>query len=441
MPPTTTDYGVDLEVALAIGRQENAGVWDSASWDEQLWSQTDTTLGDWVDVTCDVADGVALNAGSDDADGVVTRWEAATATLTLLGAQWDPWTGVCADLLGPQLPLRVRWRLSDPSDPRGHVHGLTAAHSASAGDPHPWVEAFTGHVDNQGYQWDPDTASAGVVAVDATSALVGFDGVEQAETGAGESASARVHRILDLALWPADARDIDPGGVALKATTLADVAWTMLLQVADTDLALLWVRRDGRVSYRPQGRVGEGVQIGGRLVVCPDLDDDVQVLTMGRAQPTVVRNIASVSRTKRTEDDVPYTATVTDSPSVARYGAHRYARTDLTHQDDDWSTVVAGAIVAAGAWPSAAPAQVQLTSQLGDPRVAVSLLSAEPDMAFDVVDTHARTWRCGVVGWDVDVRHHQITGTFWIDDLTRWRAGKWDTAGWDRDRWGIGRVE
>ena len=101
---------IDMEVCLGVGQSDMAGVWDSAAWDVNTWSQTDTSLGDWVDVTCEVLDGFELGAGATSVDGVVTRWEAATCALTLKGAQFNPRTGPYAGLMGPGLPIRVRWR-------------------------------------------------------------------------------------------------------------------------------------------------------------------------------------------------------------------------------------------------------------------------------------------------------------------------------------------
>src|SRR4029077_7126833 len=86
------------------------GVWDAGVWNGSVWGQPDTELGDWVDVTCQVAGTFTLTAGTSDREGVGTRWEAATATFTLDGAQWDPWNGPYVGVLGPQLECRWRWR-------------------------------------------------------------------------------------------------------------------------------------------------------------------------------------------------------------------------------------------------------------------------------------------------------------------------------------------
>jgi hypothetical protein len=118
---TLPGTGVDVEVSLAIGRKEAGAVWDSGTWDFNTWMVSDTPLGDWSDVTCDVSQGLTLGAGSS-ADGVVTRWEAQTCAFTMLGSLYDSRSGPYSDLLGPNLPVRLRWRPTGTDD----THWLTA---------------------------------------------------------------------------------------------------------------------------------------------------------------------------------------------------------------------------------------------------------------------------------------------------------------------------
>ena len=69
-------------------------------------------------------------------------------------------------------------------------------------------------------------------------------------------------RVANAALW-AGGYDVTAGGTVLQGTTLDAGAWTELLEVADTDLALLWVTRAGVLAYRPRGRVGQGNRLSG----------------------------------------------------------------------------------------------------------------------------------------------------------------------------------
>jgi len=419
--PAVTTYGVDLAVELAIGRAADAALWGSSKWGQSRWATSDTSAGDWVDVTCDVLDGVRMTAGSNTDDGVTRRWESASLALVLDGDQWDPWNGPHAGVIGDRTPVRVRWRRT----------GTT-----------PWLAGFTGYVATRGYDWNADDQQANVACVDGTSILVASDRVASPVQGAGETAAARVTRIATAALWPGGL-DVTAGGSTVQGTTLDDPGWDELLAVADTDLGLLWVTRAGALAYRPRGRVGQGVTLSGRLVVCPDLLDDVQVVTMGRNQPSVTRNRVTIARKvdPAVPGDTPVPAVREDRESIGRYQAHDFKRTDLWHTADAWSTTLAEAVLGQGAWPSAAPGQVLLDSITQDVRVPALLLALEPDMTFDVVDDGGTVWREAVTGWDVQVEWDAIEGVLQLEDVTRWtNVGRWGTARWGVDRWGIGGI-
>jgi hypothetical protein len=436
--PGATAYGVDLRVEVAVGHAADAAVWGVSRWDQARWGTADTTTGDWLDVTCDVLDGMRMTAGSNTEDGVTRRWESATIAFTLDGPQWDPWNGPHAGILGDRTPVRVSWRTSSL------VLDLLAAFGVhpTSYDVGGWVAAFNGFIATRGYRWDPGAQQAQLQCVDGTSVLVASDRAASPTAGAGESAAARVSRIAAAALW-AGGYDVTAGGTPVQATTLELPAWSELLQVADTDLALLWVNRAGVLAYRPRGRVGQGVRLSGRLVVCETDTNDVPVMTMGRNQPSVTRNRVTVARRKDPTigGDAPVAAVLDDRESIARYQAHDFKRTDLWHTADAWSATLAEAILGGGAWPSPAPGQVLLDTLTGDPLVPVLLLTLEPDMTFDVVDDAGTVWREAVVGWDVQVRHDELEGVLLLEDVTRWaNAGQWGTALWGAGTWGLGGI-
>ena len=622
--PGTTAYGVQLLVELAIGRAVDAALWGTSAWGQSRWGTSDVAAGDWVDVTCDVLDGLRLTAGSNTEDGVTRRWESASAGFTLDGPQWDPWNGPHRDIIGDRTPARVSWRYPpDPApvvlrrnthpNPRGtsafgwsasqgggtptvstatvappfaggpttgrratvtgtsatyldvrtasvvaqavpvtpgipvslsvwaslsysspvnvYVQWLNAAGGTISTDTYPagtlpastwvqytrtltppatsvavsmlvramaspvpagghltltaaateagpwfdgatpdttdrdyawtgtaeqsassestvqhhtgtWTPAFTGFVATRGYAWDPGAQQASVACVDGTSVLVSSDRAPAPLQGAGETATARVSRLATAALWPGG-YDLTAGGTTVQGTTLAAPAWTELLQVADTDLALLWVNRAGVLAYRPRGRVGQGVRLGGRLVVCEATSGDVAVMTMGATQPTATRNRVSVGRRKddTIPGDVPAVVTLDDRESIARYQAHDFKRTDLWHVDDVWSTTLAQALIVGGAWPSPAPGQALLDSDTGNQLVAELLLSVEPDMSFEVLDDGGRAYREAVVGWDVQISNGNIEGVLHLEDITRWsHLGTWGTSTWGVGLWGIGGI-
>jgi hypothetical protein len=417
--PATTSYDVDLLVELAIARPADAGLWGHGLWDVACWGDSDTPTGDWIDVTCDVLDSLRLTAGSNTSDGVTRRWESASASFVLAGAQWDPWNGPYTEVLGDRTPVRVSWR------PTGSG---------------PWGRAFTGFIATRGYNWRPGDVEADVACVDGTSILVASDALAQAPAGAGELASARVRRIAETALWPGG-YDIAAGGTALQATTLDDPAWDELLAVADTDLAIMWVRRDGRLGYLPRGRVTPPAPWV-TIAVCED-PGEVGAMTLGLAQPSVTRNRVAIARRAdpTVAGDTPVPAQLEDRESIARYQAHDYKRTDLWNVADSWSAIVAQAVMGAGAWPSPAPGELLLDSDVDDPLIAWVLLGVEPNLSVDVVDLDGTVWREAVVGWDVQVTHDNLSGVLHVEDVTRWTAvGKWGTAVWGVSRWGIGGI-
>lgn len=259
-----TDWDGEIEVAIAIHRDYPAGEWDASSWDAATWDDTDTPMGNWLDVTCDTLVPINLKAGATRTDGIVTRWEAATASVGLYGDRYDPRSGPWAGKVGPGLPVRIRWRPA-PS---------TAASVGRLGlprDAEDWRVVFLGDVQNGGYEWDPATRTANLDCWDRTSNLVAFDQLpSDPPVGDGDWASARIHRLADTAYVPEDERDISPGGVTLLPSKLSGTVWANMLAVADTDVALLWTRRDGRLAFRPEGRVAENVDVSAVLVPCPD---------------------------------------------------------------------------------------------------------------------------------------------------------------------------
>ena len=181
----------------------------------------------WVDATSDVR-GLSTSRGSRTVSGITRRTEAGTVTIELLNRarQWDPtqntdwYTGV---------PLRI-----------------TVSNGSAM------VPVFTGRVVDIELQWrsyglDPMVT---VTAADAVSVLSQMDLAAVAAVGAGETASARITRILDAAGWPVGDRDISGGGVALAATTLEGSVWDQVGTVVDAEVGDCWVRADGVVAFR-----------------------------------------------------------------------------------------------------------------------------------------------------------------------------------------------
>ena len=410
--------GIEMEICLGLGNTAQDGVWDTGRWDVNSWGNPDTSLGDWVDVSCSVVDkGVVSSRPVAQQTGWSPAGKRRPARSSSSATEYDPRSGPWAGIIGPSLPIRVRWR--------------------PVGSP-TWLTTFIGFVDDGGFDYDPMTHLSAVAATDGTRLLAAFDGIEQAPQGTGETAAARVTRIADLAHWPLDRRDITPGGVTLKSTTLADNAWSMELAVADTDLALLWLSRDGKLSYCPQAKVLPARQVSAAVSCDPDAVagvPSIRPLNIVGQQPNITRNIVSISRQKEDDGLDGVTATVQDETSIARFLPHTYSRTDLLHQDDAWSVRIAEEVLASSAWPSTAPEKVELDSR-ADHAATALLLALEPSLSI-AVDDGADIWQCEPSGWSVTVYRTHVEGEIILLDVTRYRGGAWDDAKWDDSEWGF----
>lgn len=423
MPALLPDPGVEVEICLGVGSVQPGAVWDAATWDFNTWQQSDTSLGNWTDVTCDAFE-ITSGAGTSGADGVVSRWEAATFAFSLAGDQWDP-GGPYAGLLGPGLPVRFRWR------PAGSTT---------------WHPGFLGYVDDDGFDYDPITERAHVAATDGTRIFVNWNkGELAAPVGGGETAAARVTRVADRIRWPAAARDISPGGVALASSILGGDAWAHLQQVADTDLGILWLSRAGNLAYRPQGRVAVGTRHIDAVIGCHVTPPGggtvvIEPVTITGQQPTVTRNDVTIARAAdpAVDGDTPVEVTVLDEASISRFLDHPFSRTDLLHQADvPWSTTVADAVIMSGAWPTNAPAEAQLSSRI-DVAASALLLGLEPSLSVEVVDDNGAVWYCEPAGWSVSIGRREIAGTIHLLDVSPWYGSGWDGSdGWDIAKWGF----
>ena len=420
---------VDLLVELGVGRQADAGVWDAAAWDGAVWGASDTDTGDWVDVSCDVLD-VDLTAGASQPDGVVTAVDSTTGVVRLAGERWNPWQSAYRGALGPAVPVRVSWSPVDPDNP-----------DASPS----WRPVYTGESD--AWPYDRRRAVVAVPVVDATAALGANTLPTEPNPGVGghETITARMTRILDAARWPADLRDIpDDRSVTTIPTVLGDDAWSMMQTAADTDLGVVWVNRGGLVAYRPVAHLGQWAPdpVGIGLTDVAG-DGNVCVLDYTRTDPVVVRNDVTIAHDKPPDTDPPANPAppdppqvrLTDDASIERYRPRTYKRTDLIHDDDTWSAILAEVILEGAAFPSQHPQSATLDLR-ADVRVRDLLLDAELTQSLVVTDT-GRSYLCLLVGYALTITRTALSGSVVLQDITAWIAGRWDSALWDIDVWGV----
>lgn len=227
------------------------------------------------------------------------------------GATSDSGVTTSADAGAGTLRLVDPLRLYDPTNAESTFAGVGTTIRVTLNG----LPAFRGRVDD--VQHDLEIAT--IALTDSVASLAAVQFVETSVPA--ETASARITRILDLASWPADRRDIGGGGVALQAGTVAADAWSELLDVTRNELGALWLTGEGRVAWRNRATAWAG---GAPLLTfgCPPSDAFIGELTTRADQSNLV-NVLSAARATGTQ------ATVSDDDSVLLYGRKSHVQNDL----------------------------------------------------------------------------------------------------------------
>ncbi len=164
----------------------------------------------------------------------------------------------------------------------------------------------------------------------------------RATAWSGDLPGARINRILDLAGWPSDLRNIDTGTSVLQGADLSMSALEHIQKVAESEFGLLYMTADGKVRFEGRGSVVNqasqatfgttGAEIRYRDIQ-PDYSD------------TLIRNVVTVSRL----DGVAQT--VIDQASVDEYQIAGYELDGLYHNSDAVSRAMAEFIASQYAQP------------------------------------------------------------------------------------------
>lgn len=405
---------VELEISLGLGMTAGTGRWDdpAAQFGITRWADPDTTLGDWFEITCSCL-GLRLQMGGHEPDPLVPLPVAGTAALVIYGPQYDPWTGPWAGVIGEGVLARI---LARP--PGGSSFSTVIAGSITR------------------YAYDPMSLTAEMELTDNLLLLNSDLPALAAPIGSGETAAARIGRLLDRAGWTGG-RDITAGGVPMLPTTLDGAAITTMRTTAESDLGLLGMRRAGTIAYRP-GAYQPVIPVQGTVTVCPidpagQTPPIVRLVTLATRQDGELLNVAAISRQsdEGTEAD---TATYRDESSVARFGPRTYKRTDLQHQDTAQSQRIASELVARGAWPSQPPADFELSTQL-DPAAGMMLLTIDPLTRLRLIGESGATQDVIVSGWEVDLDADSVVGSLIVAPIITVEGAVFDRAAWDTDRW------
>lgn len=407
---------VRIVVELAISDVDPQG-WDLGQWDTAPWQ----AAYQWHDVSCD-CQGFTYSAGRS---GPLDRYRSATGTLQLdnRSGVYDAWSE-----LTPWAPPGVR-----------HLGAGTRIRVGVEVDDDPVSWQFTGKAD----AWHGRNGYVEIPVVDDLADLSLANLPEQAAQGAGELAGARIARILAEHLYTGPVA-LDAGVVPLQATTLAADALSLLYLTVDSDGGWLFVDGDGTLCFLDANREQEDprwkaptlvVADDGTGDVCPviapDLDDDRDA----------VRNLADIAAAGGTAH------IAVDDASTRRYGIRTMQRHDLIHTDEAWSQTLADRIVARAGpggtrvaavevWPTetSRAARTVAATRLHD-RIRVVWHGAGDVFA---VDSYLDAWTYDLVplGVDREVIWRAALNLSPVAEFVP--AGRWDTAVWDTDVWGIG---
>jgi hypothetical protein len=299
------DQGVAVTVQIGLGSDRQPqpfALWGTARWGAARWSSSEPCGATSPAKRCPPT----ITRGVEHA---FDRFGVSTASLALLNV--DGWVWAAQPLvLRPGRPIR-----------------LVATH--------PTLGSFAlwrGFVDNVAPVGEGGAVAA--VTLDCVDALSVFAQVNQAEldppVGAGELTGARMHRIADLAVWPAQWRRFDPGVVRVQSTNLARNLLDEAGVTADSEGGgALYADRDGMIVYR--GRNWQRT-VGVDRGTLPGSAGCPTGYRLSHALADVANRVL-VARAGGTQ------RTFNHGASQSKYGVRTCQRNDLICQDDvdvDW---------------------------------------------------------------------------------------------------------
>lgn len=152
----------------------------------------------------------------------------------------------------------------------------------------------------------------------------------------GDIAGERAARVLDLADWPADLRELDDGETTFQSAALDTTVLEHLQKVAETEAGALFMHRNGNVRLIDRDALAARVSLGTFGDLAPEIGYRSVTFDDGDA---TIRNTATISRLNgvaRTDED---------AASVDEFGRFQYTLDGLLHNTDAHSTLYAGYIV------------------------------------------------------------------------------------------------
>ena len=430
-PRIATVAGVTPVVQLGIGdtrgAEPNAGRWDVSRWDAAtgaLWASSEPQ---WLDITCDVH-GVDSRVGHGR---TLDRWDVGTTSIDV--SNESGWADPLGSVIDPALLVlrpgrQLRWGIRDDA--------TNVTHWRFRG----WLDRHAATYEGMRHETD----SAVLECIDALGE-VGRAALAQlaAAVGAGETATARVQRILDAIGWRSAWRNLDAVNVPLMATKLGAQAADLLSQVADSTGASVYGDYDGRLRLRHRDW----------QTWLPDVPPDAVIgNTLGAVCPTSIEVTAerAVTLTRAIVNYEGSTAAPVvrdDAAAQLLYGVETAPElTDLVTDDAIQLGQIADRLLAAqGASTQPRITGVVLDAARGPDHVA-AMLAADPYLPTRwqvIIERNGRTIADRMMlvttvehSWDA----HGWVARIGLDDALPWRAagGRWDGAYWDAATWSPG---
>jgi len=205
-------------------------VWDTARWDTpaDTWTGTEPT---WVDITCDTRSYSCAYGRERTTD----RFRVGLATVIVdNGSGWAD----LAQVVDPFV-LNVRPGRAIRMGVVHKVHGVR------------WL--FRGFVDAVTPTYDPvERDTVQLDCIDALGEVNRAKFVPSELAPAGETVNNRVARVLDLAQWAPDKRDLQPTSDTLVADDMSGQAADLVHQAAESNGGVVFGDLEANIAYRPR---------------------------------------------------------------------------------------------------------------------------------------------------------------------------------------------
>jgi hypothetical protein len=363
---------VELTVELGVGTQTShgtLGLWDQAAWDNSMsgtWSGIEPS---WLPVDpCRLLD-VSTTRGRDR---WIDRFGASSASFSLQDPDgrlsWDSQDDDDMLVVRPGREVRVTARL------------------VSSGETFPvwrgWVETIEDEfVPGQ-------VPAAKFTAQDSYASLAHINFLEQDPVGAGETSNARIHRLLDLAEWPAAWRDVDAGRTTVQGTNLARAVADDLGITADSEGGAVYADMDGRIAFRNRDWLRTNPASTSLQATVGGADQDVCAASFEttRNADDIVNDVQVARATGTVQQFL-------DPASISTYRRRTYQRTDYVCDNDDQVAVLGRRILGARA-----------TGQVRIPKVTITPTDSPADWRFVLTVDY---------GWRLEVHYPTTDGTDW----------------------------